>query len=272
MNPGYLYILQNKSFGNNLIKIGMTTREPDIRAGELSRASGIPEKFHISYACQVADCSLAEKEVHHILQSYRSNKKREFFVIAVEIAKRIIVDTCREINKKFNYCPSNLVTINEYLDNSIKNYNDSESKGFYVGIEQFVFYPVGTSSLNDAQKVRVKIIAEILGDAWPGTYEEWIEDFSHNTDPETEIKVCENIAKAFLRIDRIDLLSEDQIHEVILILIWRSMESPSKVLKKTNLKFLSKRVAKEILNGYEEPPSPINVQRVEGCGSSPPID
>ena len=98
MNPGYLYILQNKSFGNNLIKIGMTTREPDIRAGELSRASGIPEKFHISYACQVADCSLAEKEVHHILQSYRSNKKREFFVIAVEIAKRIIVDTCREIN------------------------------------------------------------------------------------------------------------------------------------------------------------------------------
>ena len=91
MNPGYIYILQNKSFGNNLIKIGKTTREPNIRAEELSGASGIPEKFHVSYACQVADCSLAEKEVHHILQSYRSNKKREFFVIVVEIAKKLLL-------------------------------------------------------------------------------------------------------------------------------------------------------------------------------------
>ena len=126
--------------------------------------------------------------------------------------------------------------------------------------------------MNNAQKVRVKIISEILGDAWPNTYEKWVEDFSRNIDPETEIKVCENIAKAFLRIDRIEFLSEDQIQEALLILIWRSMESPSQALKKINLNFLSKRVAKEVLNGYEEPPSPITVQRVEGCGSSPPID
>ena len=257
MNPGCIYVLQNKSFGNNLIKIGKTTREPDTRAYELSGGSGIPEKFHVSYACKVADCSLAEKEIHHILRSYRSNKKREFFVISVEIAKKIIADICREINKKYNYCPSDLVVTDEPLDSSIKNCNDNESESLYVRFDQVVFSPPGTSSLNNEQKIRVEIISEILKDAWTCNYENWAEDFSRNTDPETEIKVWENIAKAFLRIDRIELLSEDQIQEVLLILIWRSMESPSKVLKKINLNFLSKRVAKEILNEYEEPPSPI---------------
>ncbi len=99
MNSGYVYILQNGSFGSHLIKIGMTAREPDVRAKEIYRgASGVPEPFDIVFACQVADCRAAEKKIHGRLRAYRSNKDREFFIIPVKVAERIVLNVCKAIN------------------------------------------------------------------------------------------------------------------------------------------------------------------------------
>ncbi len=42
MAEGYIYILLNRAFQNDLHKIGMTTKTPEERARETSNATGVP--------------------------------------------------------------------------------------------------------------------------------------------------------------------------------------------------------------------------------------
>ncbi|MEH2448403.1 MAG: GIY-YIG nuclease family protein [Nostoc sp.] len=223
MNPGYIYALQNRSFGSNIIKIGMTTREPDVRAKEIYRgASGVPEPFEIAFACKVADCEVAEKKIHRRFNAYRINKTREFFIIPIEIAKKVIISVCQEVNK-------------------------------------LVSSPLGTSLLSDEQKARVEIIAEIFANILRDTSDAWIMDFSRDHNPETEIYIWEHIATAFLKIGQVKFLSEEQKEEAFGILLMRSMRSASKVLEEFKLKTFSRKAAKEILRGYKLDPKPLKV-------------
>lgn len=110
MSAGYLYALQNRSFGDHLVKIGRTTREPHIRAKELyAKASGVPEPFDIAFACCVSDCVLAERRIHTRLETYRYNKKREFFILSIEVARKIVLSVCQQINKSSGHSIDDLV-------------------------------------------------------------------------------------------------------------------------------------------------------------------
>lgn len=90
MNSGYVYILVNPSFRDNLIKIGLTTRTPEERAKELSRNTGIPNEFVVAYKKHVFDCRVIEKLVHSYLEKYRSNERREFFNLPADLAISVI--------------------------------------------------------------------------------------------------------------------------------------------------------------------------------------
>lgn len=85
----WVYILTNPSMPG-LIKIGMTTRDPYVRASELASQTGIPTKFEVAYAVKVNDSYSVEQSVHEKLGRYRINKNREFFKIDVNKAKKII--------------------------------------------------------------------------------------------------------------------------------------------------------------------------------------
>lgn len=62
MNHGHLYVLQNPAFGEYVVKIGLTTREPDVRAKQIYvGATGVPTPFQVAFACSVGDCKSAEK-------------------------------------------------------------------------------------------------------------------------------------------------------------------------------------------------------------------
>ena len=78
-NPGYLYLMRSGTHGMDIYKIGKTKRSPDIRATELSGATGVPTKFEVLYTWEVGDVDVLEKEVHRVLKPYRISKKREFF-------------------------------------------------------------------------------------------------------------------------------------------------------------------------------------------------
>lgn len=78
--------------------------------------------------------------------------------------------------------------------------------------------------------------------------------------PEKEISVWENIAKAFLKIDQVKYLSDDQKKEAFHLLLSRSMMSVGKVLERCKLSTLSKRQAKEILRGYEAESVPVSIR------------
>ncbi|WP_373547386.1 GIY-YIG nuclease family protein [Chamaesiphon sp.] len=95
MNIGYLYALTNRAFDNSLIKIGHTTKEPNIRAKEISSNTGVPEPFDIAFAFKVYDCKEAETIIHKKLKAYRNNNKREFFIMTIDVARELILKICR---------------------------------------------------------------------------------------------------------------------------------------------------------------------------------
>ena len=78
-NPGYLYLMRSGAHSIDVYKIGKTKRSPQIRAGELSGATGVPTQFEVLYTWEVGDVDVVEREVHRKLRPYRINQRREFF-------------------------------------------------------------------------------------------------------------------------------------------------------------------------------------------------
>ncbi len=88
---GYLYVLANSAMPN-MIKVGKTTRSPEERAIELSKATGLPTPFIVVYEQLFADCSEAEFFVHAYLEAkgYRVADNREFFNAPVSMVVKAI--------------------------------------------------------------------------------------------------------------------------------------------------------------------------------------
>ena len=85
----WVYILTNKSMPG-LVKIGMTKRDPYIRANELASQTGIPTKFEVDYAVRVWNSFTIEQNVHRRLDRFRVNQNREFFEIDVKTARKVL--------------------------------------------------------------------------------------------------------------------------------------------------------------------------------------
>lgn len=74
---GYVYVLTNASMPG-LVKIGKTTRNPEVRAAELF-VTGVPSAFKVAFCLKSFDCGLCERLVHRELGRYRVSHDREFF-------------------------------------------------------------------------------------------------------------------------------------------------------------------------------------------------
>lgn len=265
MSKGYIYLFQNKQHKSYVVKIGLTTRYPEIRVKEIYHgASGVPEPFEIVFACSVEDCEYAEKEVHSRLANYRINKKREFFHIPPFVAKEVILDITSVINQKFGvYSPPTIII--DILESDIENnkynqieYDKSLNNIVYERpINYFKKSPIGTSILSKDQINRIKLICMIFSTVIPDSEETWKEDFSRDWNPEIDISIWEQIAKAFLKIDQIQYLDNSKKKEAYELILARSMYSTSQVIKKRPSKIFSDREVRRILSNYEFPPQPI---------------
>jgi hypothetical protein len=89
---GFIYVFSNPSFGENLYKIGKTTRSANDRARELSTHTGVPEGFKIEFDRWVRDCHEAEAMIHGALNKYHTNK--EYFRLPLEKAVQIVEAIC----------------------------------------------------------------------------------------------------------------------------------------------------------------------------------
>ena len=74
---GYVYFLTNPAF-SNLVKIGFTRGEVDVRAQQLY-ATGVPYKFNVAAFFAVSNAAECESRVHSIFSDIRANAGREFF-------------------------------------------------------------------------------------------------------------------------------------------------------------------------------------------------
>ena len=98
MSVGYVYVLINPSF-KGLVKIGKTTRNPEIRAKELSASTGVPTEFIVAFDIYVSDCSKAEEYLHALLESkgYRLTENKEFFNVPLKEVIKLML----QVQEKF---------------------------------------------------------------------------------------------------------------------------------------------------------------------------
>ena len=89
--PGYIYILTNKSFKDNCIKIGYSV-DVERRVKDLS-GSGLPYDYEIYCTYEIPASQKADKSLHRLIQmlnpSLRITPNREFFDIAPEVAYKM---------------------------------------------------------------------------------------------------------------------------------------------------------------------------------------
>jgi hypothetical protein len=88
ISPQFVYILTNNSPKlEGIIKIGQTSKHPQIRANELSKQTSAIDKFIVEWYMEVPNSLLSEKILHNAFEDKRYNK--EYFEIDLEEAIRI---------------------------------------------------------------------------------------------------------------------------------------------------------------------------------------
>ena len=90
--PGLVYVLSNPAMPG-IVKIGMTTKAPLVRAEEL-HTTGVPTPFKVEFAIHVPDAVAVEKDCHTHFSRHRVSNDREFFrvepcVVALFVVRRI---------------------------------------------------------------------------------------------------------------------------------------------------------------------------------------
>lgn len=86
---GFVYVMKNESSVDNRYKVGMTKRDPAIRAKELS--TSYADEFIVLYYKKMKDVYKAEKKVFQLLSEHMPNEKKEVVdVYDVEMIKSVI--------------------------------------------------------------------------------------------------------------------------------------------------------------------------------------
>jgi hypothetical protein len=96
----YVYVLVNKSIPD-MVKIGMTVREVDQRAKEISGATGVPTPWVPVYSFKCFNSYKLEQEIHEHLDAVRVANNREMFYLHSKDAINIV----NELGAKYTISP-----------------------------------------------------------------------------------------------------------------------------------------------------------------------
>jgi hypothetical protein len=96
----YVYVLVNKSMPD-MVKIGMTVRDVEERAKEISGATGVPTPWVPVYSFKCFDSYKLEQELHEHLDAVRVAGNREMFYMHSSDA----VATVKKLGDKYTLAP-----------------------------------------------------------------------------------------------------------------------------------------------------------------------
>lgn len=271
MRSGFVYILQNQLYGAYVVKIGISRRKPNVRAREIySAGSGVPVPFDIAVSFSVMDCVQAEKSIHRRLRSFRINNRREFFYASPAVASMVAMEECAAINAKLGAAPPDVLhfpsqAYRSGLDGVTSCLSSDVEKGQVekILISRLRSSSVGTGELSLEQLDRIRIVSMMLENIFPGAAEEWQEDFSRDKNPENEIRIWEEFAKAYLSVEESEFSTVAQRNEAFALLLARTSNSREKVISEFELKAFSREAANKLLKRYKLKPRPIVVKCVE---------
>jgi T5orf172 domain len=96
---GWIYVISNKAMPN-LIKVGHSTKDPQLRAQELDH-TGAPHPYLVEYEMLIEEPSKLERQVHKVLSSV--HERKEWFRCTAEeaIAAIQLAAGGRAINESF---------------------------------------------------------------------------------------------------------------------------------------------------------------------------
>jgi hypothetical protein len=95
MEHGFIYVLGNQSMPK-IYKIGFTTKHPNARINELSRATACPTPFELLAYFGCENPQRIEKEIHDRLARFRVNRAREFFMVPADYVLEMIQEYVTE--------------------------------------------------------------------------------------------------------------------------------------------------------------------------------
>lgn len=95
---GFIYVMRSAQHEKDVFKIGLTKRDVDIRAKELTTNTSSVDQFSVMQQWEVNDCHKAEAEIHRQLDTFRVNKKREFFKCNYQHIFQVIHSVVESIN------------------------------------------------------------------------------------------------------------------------------------------------------------------------------
>lgn len=76
---GWIYVLRNQSFKDEVYKVGQSRRPPSVRASELSSSTAVYHPFELVFFIHASDRDVAEGLAHNALRDYRKVPNKEFF-------------------------------------------------------------------------------------------------------------------------------------------------------------------------------------------------
>lgn len=92
----FVYILSNPALPG-LLKIGYTSKKPNIRIKEVSSSTGVPVPFKLEFVYRTVNGQALEKAVHKYLEGYRVNNKKEFFQVSINTARQVITEISKTL-------------------------------------------------------------------------------------------------------------------------------------------------------------------------------
>ena len=163
---GFVYILTNKSFRDDWVKIGKSSRPVDVRSKELDNTA-VPLPFDIFATMQTEKYGQIEKIIHRQidrLTDLRIRQSREFFNVQPEQALEILLDLATAFDDAviMKYEDGKPYQIYPVIEQTSKFINDKKEKGSQRKPFSFnmINLKVGDTIVFDPLNIEVKVAGE----------------------------------------------------------------------------------------------------------------
>lgn len=97
MEKERVYVMSNPSMPG-ILKIGMTKKQSELRAEQLSSSTSVPTPFKVEFVFECYNSQGLEHEVHEHLKEFRVNNNREFFCCSLPKTIEVI----QELGVRYN--------------------------------------------------------------------------------------------------------------------------------------------------------------------------
>lgn len=115
-------------------------------------------------------------------------------------------------------------------------------------------------SLTSKQIEKITIIHNIFKEVDQSSLEQTITDFKRDQNPDNEIEIWLQMASAYKGYLNKHRKNLEEKKEVFKLILSRSMMVTDEVIENSDLKFLSKEDAREVLSFYTDTPKPLTVE------------